>query len=200
MRPRLHTPLLLLLVAAAMLVLGASRRVRAQEGNAAVERGKYLVTFGGCNDCHTPWVMGEDGPHPDMTHMLSGHPAGVTMAKPPKLPQDHWGWVGAQTMTAFAGPWGVSYAANLTPDKTGLGDWTEAQFIEALRQGKHKGDGRAILPPMPWQNLAKATDEDLKAVFAYLRSIPAVENKVPQPQAVKGRPGAAGEKKANKPR
>jgi hypothetical protein len=88
---------------------------------------------------------------------------------------------GAATNTAFAGPWGVTFAANLTPDKnTGLGIWDEAMFVQTMRAGKHWGQGRPIQPPMPWQAYGKMTDEDLKSVFAYLRSIPAVHNYVPE--------------------
>jgi cytochrome c len=84
-------------------------------------------------------------------------------------------------MTAWTGPWGVSYTANLTPDPSGLGAWNEDIFINTMRTGKHWGQGRPILPPMPWFNYAKMTDDDLKAVFAYLQSIPPVHNHVPQP-------------------
>ena len=85
-------------------------------------------------------------------------------------------------MTAFAGPWGVSFTANLTPDKeTGLGEWTEEMFIATMRTGRHQGKGRPLLPPMPYFNLAALTDEDIKSVFAYLQSIPPVHNKVPAP-------------------
>jgi hypothetical protein len=85
-------------------------------------------------------------------------------------------------MTTWAGPWGVSFAANITPDKaTGIGAWTEAAFINSIRTGKHKGALRDILPPMPWQNMAKMTDEDLKSMFAYLMSIKPIQNKVPDP-------------------
>jgi hypothetical protein len=90
-------------------------------------------------------------------------------------------------LTAWAGPWGGSYAANLTPDEaTGLGIWTEELFIQALRSGKHMGVGRDILPPMPWQNCAVLTDSDLRAIFAYLRSIPPIRNSVPVPRGRKG--------------
>src|SRR4051812_37440324 len=51
----------------------------------SIQRGKYLVTTGGCNDCHTPWKMGEKGPEPDMLRMLSGHPATVKVGPGPKL-------------------------------------------------------------------------------------------------------------------
>jgi hypothetical protein len=92
-------------------------------------------------------------------------------------------------MTAWAGPWGISYAANLTPDlNTGMGIWTEEMFIQAMRTGKHMGVSRDILPPMPWQNLATLEEDDLKAMFAYLRSIPAVVNHVPDPVPPDGQP------------
>jgi mono/diheme cytochrome c family protein len=147
--------------------------------DAVVKRGEYLVTVGGCNDCHTPLKAG--ALEPDMTRMLSGHPATAVLPKAP-IPSGQWIAAFDATGTAFAGPWGVSYTRNLTPDKeTGLGDWTEQQFIETLRNGRHQGRGRELLPPMPWFNYAKMTDDDLKAVFAYLRSIPAISNKVPDP-------------------
>jgi hypothetical protein len=85
-------------------------------------------------------------------------------------------------MTAFAGPWGVSFTANLTPDpETGLGKWTEETFVETIRTGRHEGRGRPILPPMPWENFKEATDEDLHAIFAYLKTLPPIRNRVPQP-------------------
>jgi len=147
-----------------------------------VERGAYLVTLGGCNDCHTPWVVGDDGmPAPDMSRMLSGHPEDLQMPPAPKA-EGPWMWAGAATNTAFAGPWGVSFAPNLTPDEgTGLGAWTPEIFVNAMRTGKHWGQSRPILPPMPWPNLAKMTDEDLDAIFAYLQSIPPVVNQAPDP-------------------
>ena len=144
-----------------------------------VARGEYLVTLGHCNDCHTPWIMTEKGPGPDMTRMLSGHPEDLVMPPPPALGDSPWVWIGAGSNTAFAGPWGVSYALNLTPDPSGLGAWTEEIFVEAIRTGQHWGQSRPILPPMPWPNLAKMTDDDLRALFAYLQSIPPIENHVP---------------------
>jgi hypothetical protein len=146
-----------------------------------VERGKYLVTAAGCNDCHTPWKMGPQGPEPDMTRMLSGHPAGAKLPPPPALPPGPWAIVTAP-LSAWSGPWGVSYAANLTPDdETGTGAWDENTFVKAIRTGKHLGAGRDILPPMPWQMYRNFTDEDLKAIFAYLKSVPPIKNKVPDP-------------------
>jgi hypothetical protein len=96
-----------------------------------------------------------------------------------------------QMLTAWAGPWGVSFAMNLTRDKeTGLGEWTEEVFIQAIRTGKHQGqpNGRDILPPMPWFNFRQMSDSDLKAVWAYLRSLPPIKNKVPTPIPPAGAP------------
>ncbi|BDU78537.1 c-type cytochrome [Mesoterricola sediminis] len=154
-------------------------------GPTPVKRGAYLVTLMGCNDCHTPMKMGDRGPEPDLARMLSGHPSALVMPPAPAFdPKDPWAWHGAVTNTAFAGPWGVSYAANLTPDTaTGLGAWSEQDFVTSLRAGKHAGKGRPILPPMPWQGIGQATDEDLKAIFAFLRSIRPIANAVPDPSA-----------------
>jgi mono/diheme cytochrome c family protein len=151
---------------------------------ARVARGGYLVNSIGCSDCHTPWKMGPNGPEPDMSRMLSGHPESYKITAPAAAPDGEWrhGAVMGPTMTSFSGPWGVSFAANLTPDRnTGLGIWTEEMFVKAIRTGKHWGVSRPILPPMPWQNFRNLTDDDLKAVFAYLRSIPPVVNHVPDP-------------------
>jgi cytochrome c553 len=127
-----------------------------------VERGKYIVSAAGCDDCHTPLMMGPNGPEPKL--------------------DAPWMAAGSTTMTAWAGPWGISYTANLTPDQnTGLGIWTEDMFINAIRQGKHMGTSRPILPPMPWQVIKNYTDDDLKAIFAFLKSLPPVANHVPDP-------------------
>ena len=86
--------------------------------------------------------------------------------------------------TAWSGPWGVSFAANLTPDKdTGItsGVWTEALFVKALQSGKHMGTARDILPPMPWNWYGQLSEDDLKAIYAYLLTIPPVKNHVPDP-------------------
>jgi hypothetical protein len=149
---------------------------------ALIARGGQLVGLGGCGDCHTPMhfdpALGM--PVKSMERMLSGHPAGgpEPTGEPGKGDQ---AVIGA-TFTSFRLPFGVVYAANLTPDSaTGLGSWSRAQFIATMRTGHEKGTGRPLLPPMPWQNLASATDDDLSAIFAYLRSIPAIETKVPAP-------------------
>lgn len=152
-----------------------------------VKRGEYLVTIGGCNDCHTPWKMGANGiPEPDMTKMLQGHPAEMALPDPPAA-SGPWMWGATITNTAFWGPWGISFTQNITPDSlTGIGAWSEETFMQALRTGKHMGKDRPILPPMPWPAIAKLTDSDLKAVYAYLRTVAPITNKVPQPLPPKG--------------
>jgi len=146
-----------------------------------IDRGSYLVGMMGCNDCHTPWKMGPKGPEPDMTRALTGHPQDVVLPPAPAA-SGPWIWHGAATNTAFAGPWGVSFTANLTPDaETGLGKWTEEMFIATMRTARHQGKGRPILPPMPVKMIGKANDEDLKSIFAYLQSLAPVKNKVPAP-------------------
>ncbi len=153
----------------------------ATSGAPSIDRGKYLVTAIGCNDCHTPWKMGAQGPEPDMSRMLSGHPAAMKIDRPAQVAPP-WAWAGSMSMTAFSGPWGVSFSANLTPDSlTGIGSWTQDMFVSALRTGKHMGKGRPILPPMPWNWVGKLTDDDLASVFMYLKSIPPISNQVPDP-------------------
>jgi cytochrome c553 len=152
-----------------------------------VARGKYLVTTSACHDCHSPKLIDPNGiPMPDTTRLLSGHPAELpypiwTMAD---LQQRNGLTMASPMLTSWAGPWGVSFAANLTPDtSTGIAEWTEETFIRAIRTGKHQGqpNGRDILPPMPWFVYKNFTDQDLKAIWAYLRSIPPVKNQVPFP-------------------
>jgi hypothetical protein len=149
-----------------------------------IERGKYLVMAGGCNDCHTPKIFTAAGPAFDTTRLLSGYPAGTVLPEFPKsvLGPDKWGAVTTNDLTAWAGPWGVSFAYNLTPDmKTGVGGWTEEMFIQTLRTGKFMGMSRNILPPMPWQTIGQMTDDDLRAIFAYLKSLPPINNPIPTP-------------------
>jgi len=146
-----------------------------------IKRGDYLVTTMGCDDCHTPKKMGPAGPEADMAARLSGHPAGSIL--PPRKPGAGTdGWVlFNMSQTATVGPWGVSYSANITSDSTGIGMWSEEQFSNALRKGKWKGlDGaRELMPPMPWPNYARLSDEDLKAMYTYLMSTKPVKNIVP---------------------
>lgn len=143
-----------------------------------VKRGKYLVTIGACHDCHSPKAA--NGMDIDTTRLLSGHPKDEKL--PPIVESKDWVMFG-MGLTSFVGPWGVSYSANLTPHETGTGNWTFEQFKTAIRKGKYKGlEGtRDLLPPMPWQMYRNMTDDDLKAVFTYLQSLPPIDNLVPQP-------------------
>jgi mono/diheme cytochrome c family protein len=120
-----------------------------------VERGKYLASIGGCNDCHTPgYFLGK----PDFSRAMGGSEVGFEI---PGL--------------------GVFHGPNLTPDKeTGLGDWTAEQIVAALTKGE-RPDGRELAPIMPWRAFANLTREDAFAIAAYLKSLPPVKNKVPGP-------------------
>ena len=147
-----------------------------------IEMGKYIVHTSGCDDCHTPKIFTDKGPVFDTTKQLSGHPQGDVI--PPldvkALGINQWAAT-TMSLTAWVGPWGTTFAINLTPHPDGLGLWTEDQFVHAIRTGLHLGVGRPILPPMPWPAYAHMTDEDLRAIFAYLRTLPPVANVVPQP-------------------
>ena len=169
------------LTSAAIALPAAAAETPATPQPDKLVRGKYLVTIAGCNDCHTPWKVGPTGPAPDMSRMLSGHPESFQVPPAP-APQGPWLVAAAATNTAWSGPWGVSFTANLTPDpETGLGKWTLRNFVDTIRSGRHMGRGRQILPPMPISMYKHMTDEDLDAVFTYLKSIPAVSNRVPEP-------------------
>ncbi len=164
-----------------MSVAGATEGGKRSE---QLRRGEYLATIGGCNDCHTPKVMSPHGPVPDASRLLSGHPQTETVPPVQAGVLSPGGWMAMTNghLTAWAGPWGVSYAANLTPDqRTGLGGWTADQFVQTMRTGKHLGVGRPVLPPMPVAAVAALTDADIRALFAWLRSIKPIENQVPPP-------------------
>ena len=181
---RLAVVLVLVVVSAAVFAQNLSKPTAEQ-----VERGRYLVTLGGCGDCHSPKKLTAQGPMEDEALLLSGHPASEPVPPAPTGVGAPGMWAAACSMsfTAWYGPWGISFASNLTPDeKTGLGAWTADQFVQAMRTGKHRGFGRQILPPMPWPNLAKLPDDDLKAIFAYLHSIKPINNQVPVPQPPAG--------------
>lgn len=163
----------------------ADAQIVKMDSAAMVKRGEYLVTISGCNDCHSPKIMTAMGPEPDPKRLLSGHPKEETLpaiTDKKMIAPGQWALF-SSGLTAAVGPWGISFAANLTPDDTGIGNWTEAQFFKAIREGKSKGmDGtRPILPPMPWFNVAKMSDEDLRSVFMYLQSLPPIKNAVPNP-------------------
>ncbi len=180
---------LLLSAAAGVIALGAavssysssSSAVTVTRADSRVERGRFIVTLGGCHDCHTPKKMGPQGPEPDLSRALSGHPEGAALPAPP---QAKGPWIASTNtdLTAWSGPWGISYAFNLTPDEnTGIGSWSEETFVQALKTGRHMGVSRPILPPMPWQNFSRLSEDDLKALYAYLRTLKPIRNRVPEP-------------------
>jgi hypothetical protein len=150
-----------------------------------VKNGEYLVQIMGCNDCHSPKRMGERGPEIIPELMLSGYPSDRPIVKfDSKMIKEGFPMF-YPDLTAAAGPWGVSFAGNITPDASGIGNWTEEQFKKAVTEGKFKGmDGsRMLLPPMPWFNYSDMKDADIHAIFQYLKSIQPVRNVVPAPIA-----------------
>ena len=145
-----------------------------------VKRGEYLVTTIGCDDCHSPKKLGPNGPEVDMELRFSGYPASRPLANFDTMTAKSWALF-SQDLTACVGPWGISFSGNITSDATGIGNWTEQQFIKCIRQGKWKGldSARPLMPPMPWQNFARLTDEDLSSIYRYLKTTKPVKNTVP---------------------
>ena len=150
--------------------------------NSQIEWGENLVKNAGCNDCHTPKKMGPNGPENDMNLVLSGHPAQQPPADFDAKEAAKKGLIVTQTFTSWTGPWGVTYAVNLTSDTTGIGAWTEAQFVKALKEKKWMGlDGtRPLMPPMSMMPVTEMSDDELKAIFAYLKSTRPIKNIVPE--------------------
>jgi len=180
--------------AATFSILGAGPAGKMTD---AVARGKYLVATSACNDCHTPKKMGPKGPEIDTSRLLMGY-VETKMPAPPSS-SSPWPIHANGELTAWAGPWGISYARNLTPDvNTGIGSWSEETFVKAIRTGKHMGVSRPILPPMPWDVYGQMTDGDLKAIYAYLRTIPAIRNPTPDPVPPPAPPAPAKKSAAKK--
>lgn len=154
--------------------------------------GEHLVTIAACHDCHTPKIMTPHGPDFDSSKLLSGRQADVADFEINRQEMEKKGLAVTGDLTSWVGPWGVSYAANLTSDSTGIGAWKEEQFIYAIRQGKFKGleNSRPLLPPMPWPVYRHMTDNELKAIFAYLKTTKPIRNVVPAPKPpVSAQPG-----------
>jgi cytochrome c len=149
-----------------------------------VKWGEHLVTVSACHDCHTPKKMTDHGPDIDSSLLLSGHPSQSDAPEVNRPELESKGVVATTDLTSWVGPWGISYTANLTSDGTGIGNWKEEQFIYAIRNGIMKGlaGSRPMLPPMPWQMYRNMTDDELKAIFAYLKTTKPVHNIVPQPR------------------
>ncbi len=150
-----------------------------------IEKGKALVIEYGCNVCHTPKIETVMGLIPDPDKLLSGHPEGDKEL--PNIPEgllgdNKWAGVYSKSLTAWAGPWGISFAANLTPDKkTGIGNWSKQNFISTIRLGIHTTSlARELSPAMPWRHISTMSDEQLGAVYSYLMSLKPIKNKVPE--------------------
>lgn len=160
--------------------------VRAPEGRQLAgteiseERGAYLVNAIGCADCHSPKIMTDHGPEPDPERHLSGYPAGQVLP-PYDLSKVQGYALFSMDLTAAVGPWGTSFASNITPDETGIGNWSEEQFLLAMKEGQWRGlaSTRKLLPPMPWMQYRNLSEGDLKSIFAYLKTIKPVKNVVP---------------------
>lgn len=147
-----------------------------------VEQGAYLVKVIGCDHCHTPKKMTPQGPVPDLDRWMMGYPSEDKLPEIRTEAVEPGKWVLMNgDLTASVGPWGVSFGANLTPDPTGIGNWSFDQFKNALTEGQFKGmdNTRPLMPPMPWQSYRELKENDLKAIFAYLQSIKPIENVVP---------------------
>lgn len=174
----------MLLIAACNNTASTEEKPAAALSNAElIKRGEYLVNAVGCDDCHSPKKMGPG--EPEIIHELrfSGYPETRPLQKADSnVVKSGWGLVGSD-LTAWVGPWGMSFSANISSDVTGIGNWSEAQFFKAIREGKYKGldNSRPLLPPMPWFVYKNFSDEDLKAIFAFLKSTKPVENVVPAP-------------------
>jgi mono/diheme cytochrome c family protein len=146
-----------------------------------VERGGYLVMVAGCDDCHTPKKMGPNGPELDMERRLSGYRQEMPFPKvDTNLIKQGWALVNPE-LTGWAGMWGASFTANITSDETGIGNWSLEQFKKAFQQGKWKGmdNSRPLMPPMPWQNYTNMKEEDVVAIFEFLKSTKPVKNVEP---------------------
>jgi mono/diheme cytochrome c family protein len=178
-------PAVLCLLTVIVFTAAAVEKAGSTASAKRVKRGKHLVLEGNCDYCHRPLVETPEGPVPDMKRRLSGHPQDEEIPTLPdtKVGSEEWTkFLGTLDSTEWAGPWGLTFSTNITPDpETGIGKWTEEIFIETMRSGKHVSLKRGILPPMPWQDYDKLSDEDLKSIFAYLMTLTPVRNAVPNP-------------------
>lgn len=162
--------------------------------NAAIKRGKLLTEQFGCVYCHSPKKEMNGELVIDEERIFSGHPEGKVM---PDITPELVGpgkWMGLYTMgmTAWGGPWGITYSANLTPDKeTGIGNLSKTEFISLIRLGIHSSMTRTIQPPMPWSEISRLHEDELGAIYIYLNSIKPVKNKVPESRPMFNHPDLA---------
>lgn len=168
----------------AFLTACETKQASESKNSELIAKGEYLVTIGGCNDCHSPKINTEKGPEPNPSLLLSGHPANAIVLDWDTATIKKW-LLFSFDGTAAHGPWGTSFAANITSDSTGIGSWTIQQFRNAMQNGDLHGiEGtRKLLPLMPWPTYAKIKSEDIEAIFAYLKSTKPVKNIVPSPLA-----------------
>ena len=191
----MRTFIILLMMSALGLFMTQCRDISAESNTAnkvtygqfesQVDWGQHLVTVSACHDCHSPKNPKGHGLELDSTRLLSGYgPGDPEPDADLREVREKGKVVTTGSLTSWAGPWGVSYAANLTSDATGVGNWTEEQFMTALRKGKYHGleNARDLLPPMPWQMYRNFTDEEISAIFAFLKSTKPVRNIVPAPR------------------
>lgn len=175
-----------LLVACTNTAAGGNEPVVISQ-DSLIKRGSYLVNAMGCDDCHSPKKFGPNGMEFDMEHRFAGHLAGSPLGKPNTSVMKDGYMLFALDLTSAVGPWGQSYAANISSDETGIGNWTEEQFFRAIREGKSKGlaEARPLLPPMPWFVYKNLNDTDIRSIFAFLKSTKPVRNVVPGPKSPK---------------
>lgn len=183
MRNSVYISLIILLFCSLILSTYADTEKEKKDHALKVERGQILTVEHGCVFCHSPKVTEEDDLIPDPDKLFSGHPSDKKL---PDIPADIIGydkWFGLYTtgFTAWGGPWGISYAANITPHKeNGIGKWSEKDFINVIRLGIHSSFKRTLMPPMPWNEINRLSDEDLGAIFVYLQTVKPIDNKVPE--------------------
>ena len=167
--------LALVLVSVAITFTPAQARVVRQ--SAQVEHGKYIATIAGCIDCHT-------NSKPEFLDPTQLTPEQIKTIAFDAIETFDESMLMAGGRLFDLGPAGKVYTANLTSDtETGLGGWTDEQIKVAIRTGQ-RPDGRVLVPVMPYHSFNTMADTDLDAVVAYLRSLPAIKNKVPPPTFV----------------
>ena len=150
---RSRAVVIVLSVVVAACAPSANRPQIGSAREALVARGQYLATIMDCGGCHTPGALAGK---PDANRALAGSEIG------------------------FATPAGVVYPPNLTPDPdTGLGRWTEAEIVRAIRQGESR-DGRVLVAVMPWPSYSVLRADDMRALIAFLRSVPPVRQTTPR--------------------
>lgn len=177
----------LLLIALVSMIAMSCHQKPAPEVAYSPERleiGEAIVEGWNCSFCHTPQIKGPDGkPMPDPKRLMSGHPADDQIPEVPDMVISSSEWMeflDNLDPTVWATDNLLIFSANLTPnDETGIGTWTEVEFVETIRQGRHRGIERRLNYPMPWRELSEVSDEELLSVYEYLMSLEPVNNKVP---------------------